>query len=629
MPRSFETVVKIVDPIGELFDGGEEPSWIKTPEATRHASPLRGRASMSPRRGAAPEGSPEMQRRQSRGRSISMRRSAMGEVVVEEHDGVEGRSISPPRGRSAMQALSVAFRHASLSPGPRQDEFVFRPDVDDKINPGPFVSVISWSSFRTQGLRRTVGEGSQVRFVTAERVLRLFRATRCRTEENEEAETHDVARQGKLRSVGFSEYMDSAISQQVLEELLFRGGVVCHYEVEDGYQRPDEAEAAEEGRGRNRRRDRHPPTHGRHHRQPASIPEHPVMNGSQASGPAQLAKGTHREERIQSNLLHETPVVAIDFCACTSRKFADALGGLVDQHSFIYTEPLVSVASGGPGERLHFTTYPHLKRLGFFNVAESPTLLAAFVPRCFALTHLDLTGTRADPGLLKLLQANGVTNGMRLKALGLGKCRGLTEESLLRFFCGPAHAFDEDWKQPLVISELSELSLAGEPTQPTPISLEGTQELLGSKPFASGNFVHLDMSSVPFTDDVLVLMAPQPKLVQLGLGACLTLSLGGVANFLATRALAVEVLDISGSCGDARSTIRAGMRSLPPLSTPDLHTSLVDVVARPKSLMTGSMHLTGRQTALRVVELEEATLTAIQGGANGWKVIWGKGQRGW
>ena len=555
-----------------------------------------------------------------------------------------------------MQNLSVALRHVSMSPGPRNDEVIFRPDIDDIVNPAPFVSMISFSSFRTQGLRRTVGEGSQVRFVTSDRVLRLLRATRCRTEDNEAEDTQDVSRQGKLRAVGFSEYMDSAISQQVLEELLFRGGVICHYEVEDGYTpaKEEEEEEEEQGRGRHRARDRHPPIKGRHHnnhnRVPASIAERSDPAASNAGTvQTKYAESTHLEKRLQSNLQGETPVVALDFCACTSRFFADAMGALIDQHSYIYTEPLVALESGGPGDRLFYTTYPHLKRLGLFNVTITPETIGGFVLRFTSLTHLDLTSTRAGPILLQMLQMNGL-KGMRLKALSLSKCRNLSEEALLRFFCGPKATLASDqagggwregWHEPLVVSELTELSLAGDPTQPSPITLEGAHQLvLQSVPFTKGLFVSLDLSSVELNDQILSVMAPQPDLVQLGLGSCLSITLGGLSSFLLEKAPGVEVLDLAGSCESSRSTLRPGQRSLPPLSITDLHTNLIDVIARPTPFFASSssssspspsnlLLLDGRKTALRVIELDEATLNAIQGGAIGWKVTWGKGQRGW
>lgn len=106
------------------------------------------------------------------------------------------------------------------------------------------------------GMNRSVRQGSNERFVTAQRLLTLLRGTRLgkgKLEvpeaeiENEDDESvmdddnHDVdavpglrpRQRGKLESVGFTEFMDSAIGKAVLDELLFRGGYLAEYEEPD------------------------------------------------------------------------------------------------------------------------------------------------------------------------------------------------------------------------------------------------------------------------------------------------------------------------------------------------------------------------------------------------------------
>lgn len=68
-----------------------------------------------------------------------------------------------------------------------------------------YVRVLDFSTFRTQGLRRTVGDGQVARFVTPARLLALITSVR-----------------DSLTTFGASENMDSALTLPVLESLLFR-----------------------------------------------------------------------------------------------------------------------------------------------------------------------------------------------------------------------------------------------------------------------------------------------------------------------------------------------------------------------------------------------------------------------
>lgn len=65
-----------------------------------------------------------------------------------------------------------------------------------------WLRILDFSLFRTQGLRRTIGEGYDSRFVTANRLLALV-----------------TAAEG-LTAFGASETMDSALSFEVLEALV-------------------------------------------------------------------------------------------------------------------------------------------------------------------------------------------------------------------------------------------------------------------------------------------------------------------------------------------------------------------------------------------------------------------------
>lgn len=125
--------------------------------------------------------------------------------------------------------------------------------------------VLSFAQFRTAGLGRSQAQANaEGRFVTSERVHRLLRATRVRVhkherdalaatdfggfvasetsgshhesssddddvEEEEEEDDHEWM--SHLSAVGFSEFMDSAIQRDVLEELLARGGWLGEFTV--------------------------------------------------------------------------------------------------------------------------------------------------------------------------------------------------------------------------------------------------------------------------------------------------------------------------------------------------------------------------------------------------------------
>ena len=121
-----------------------------------------------------------------------------------------------------------------------------------------YTHTISFSRFRTAGLRRSVSQGSQERFVTPERLLRLLVGSRwgvdrlLRPGDAAEAKVDEegVVR-GRLEGVGFTEFMgapafpfqpgstvcsvhnptDSAITLPVLEELLLRGGYLSTYSL--------------------------------------------------------------------------------------------------------------------------------------------------------------------------------------------------------------------------------------------------------------------------------------------------------------------------------------------------------------------------------------------------------------
>lgn len=303
--------------------------------------------------------------------------------------------------------------------------------------------------------------------------------------------------------------------------------------------------------------------------------------------------------------------------------------------------------------KLRRVFFPHLRRLGLASSLLPSPLLTAFVLSFPYLTHLDLTSTLTSPVLLKYLALSG-QNGpggrsMRLKALSLARCRLVTGEALVGLLCGDCPPFtslagpletEESWGSGEIVVDLVDLSLYGDATYPSPLAPAELKLVLTISPaFTLGYLRTIDLGSTPLTDQLLRdSFPPQPHLIELGLANCRGISLAGVAEFLETKAAGVEVLDLSNSCPPAFvprvSTRRgAGVGGPPTLSIMELHTVLLGRVAsvNPSSVdeEEAKRVVGGRKTNLRVVELDQKALEAVQGGAGDWRAIWGKGRRGW
>ncbi|BGP42401.1 hypothetical protein JCM10450v2_006495 [Rhodotorula kratochvilovae] len=149
------------------------------------------------------------------------------------------------------------------------------PTLDPAESPLLFTRSISFARFRTAGMKRTLRQGSNERFVTPQRLLTILSGTRyprqklatsakrevedddddedslwSESEAESESETPVGGRRkklaGQLCQVGFSEYMDSAITFEVLEEMLFRGGYLAEYEEPDEPLFPELAPSSSE-----------------------------------------------------------------------------------------------------------------------------------------------------------------------------------------------------------------------------------------------------------------------------------------------------------------------------------------------------------------------------------------------
>ncbi|KAH9809662.1 hypothetical protein DFH28DRAFT_933576 [Melampsora americana] len=738
LPNSFETVVKLVDPIGTFFDGGVEPTWISSPSASRHSSPHRITQVKSIHHITRPDlnlnfpFTPDQQYQEqvpirSGRRSISLKREAGAYVLqarilsyeddcfppsplseinsnqftstFNTHHARVGRrlskspphthlerSISPIRDRILIQSLSQAFHRASLdlSSNPHhssnslalsssieaengnendEDEFIFDHQLDNIFNPAPYISSISFSKFRSHGMRRSIGEGHQIRFVTPERLLRLIKSTRSRyttlsdsdleCQSDEFSTSTFMIRKGHLTAVGFSEYMDSAISKSVLDEMLLRGGVEVEYEIRDDEDLLTMNSEGDNARGRDRvQKELHPVSRHAtpHHTLPA-----PVQESSQGyahlpslatttciSNQTHHTRPTRIERRMESNLLNETPIKAIDFCGCISLKFRSALTDFIQDHALCNPDDqqnsLSNIHPNSTPTSLRSTTFPWLTRLGLSHMfILGDHELADFLSGFPYLVDLDLSYTRTGPIVLHTLQlikkpqsqshmmGSEVSKKLpSFRSLNLAKCTGLTEKSLMGFLCGYSED-EESWEDPQVsIGALEELSLYGDQTLPTPISTHSLDRFFSTCPcFLSGKLSTLDLSSIKLDEsqfDLIEKIPKQPNLLQLGLSNCSNLSLSTIQSLLKEKMKSVEVLTLSLSCSHARGRLN---RSLHPILSPGLlHKDLID----PLSQTDGNGE---RVSNLRVIELDEFTLEGLAGGAQGWRVVIGKGQRGW
>jgi hypothetical protein len=536
MPASFEKILSI---IGTSDDGVEEITRATrrelclSPPASRDASPVD----------------------RSRGRRAEVNPS-LSSVVWARSASVESRRDLLKRGDSPGSIGSMSILH---------------PEPFDERNPGLLISYLSFSRFRTHGMRRSVREGSQHRFVTPARMLRMLRGTRApgslvEGEGVEFQEEWDI--RGRLAAVGLTEYMDSALTREVLEELLLRGPMDVRYRSVD---HPDKTVLHKEGT------------------------------------PAALAA---------------RPIVALDFCGCVSARFVEGLTELVEDHklglsaSKLPSDEDPCTLKGFDGkwtkERAFF---PHLRRLGLSHTLLAPDLLTDFVASFPNLTHLDLSLSRASPSLLQCLAE---AQGMRLESLSLARCQSLTSESIKKLLV------ESD-----VTATLKDLSLYGNSSVPSPLTADDLREVLRDAAcFQRGGLRVLDLSSVAVTDSMLEHDFPAlPELVELGLANCRQISFEGVAAFLESKAPNVQVLDLTASCSvpiptqPASATFRSrgggggggGSESL--MSIVDLHTYLIARVAT-----TDPAKFASRRTHLRVIELDERSLEAIQAGAGDWKV---------
>ncbi|TFK27207.1 hypothetical protein FA15DRAFT_666717 [Coprinopsis marcescibilis] len=452
------------------------------------------------------------------------------------------KSKSPARWK-IVRSISDAIRDALEERNPG----LYVPSPRDP-RPGRFVRHLDFNHFRTIGMRRSVEEGVNSRFVTGERVEAVLKEL------------------PNLTAFGATEYMDGALTLPVLNELFLRG-------------------APSGGRGR--------PSRGRAITDVCDIEEE------------------DRERRRECKDLE-----AVDFTGCISAVFVNAFTEFVSTHLLPpeseTSEEEDSETSRSRALRAAMSeplTFPGMQRLGMRGVKSIlPRYLGPFLLAFPSLTHLDLSGTRVTS---EILDALGASPTLRLKSLALARCIKLSSESLKSFLVDSP-----------VTSELTELNLYGDMTYVSPLTAEDLTAIVTHAPaFTNGQLVYLDMSSAPFTKDILAKCKPFPRLRSLGLSHITHLEINAVADFVLDKAPNVEVLTLintSPELDSKQGSIALHTKIIRPLCTPPFSFSL-----------SSNAPPAPTPTRLRVIELSKSMLGALGAGAGAWRIIRSKGGRGW
>ncbi|KAF9815606.1 hypothetical protein IEO21_04466 [Rhodonia placenta] len=267
---------------------------------------------------------------------------------------------------------------------------------------GHLVHQLDFNHFRTIGMRRSVEEGVNNRFVTGSRLESVLKEM------------------PSLVAFGATEYMDSALTCPVLRELLLRG-------------------SASRGRGR--------PSRGR---------DLVIFDPND----------TEEEDRERRRECRELEAIDLTGCVsgvfvnALTQFVQDHVVDLTDTDSGssdedgddYHTRPRTCNAVREP------LMFPGVQRLGLRGVKSVlPQMLTPFVLAFPSLTHLDLSCTRASPDLLDAL---GTSPTVRLRSLALERCNWLTGDSIRSFLVHAPAARDieqlslyGDWTYPSPLSE--------------------------------------------------------------------------------------------------------------------------------------------------------------------------------
>jgi len=430
------------------------------------------------------------------------------------------------------------------------------------------IRLMDFSSFRATGLGRTVGESTERRFVTPERLYTLIHAS------------------AGLVAFGSSETMDSALSLQVLEALLLRDG---------GPSRPSRVRDVSTERGIG-----------------------PVHNALQSLDLCGCISPRFLEAMRAFVRKHLESVP-------TNRPMYDLLEEEDDDNddglnverrgrSRFIAHP--KHTSRDMSSQVRTRTFPSMQRLGLKGVSLPRDLLAPFLLAFPNLRLLDLSETRVDAPILDALGQSTI----RLESLSLSRCRAITSESLVKLLVHSPTTF-----------HLTELAIQGTLLFPTPVSPEDLSFIISNAPcMRSGALRYLDLGGCALTNESLSLVPPQHALLDLGLGAIPDITLGAVCSFLLRTAPNVQILDLSHSC-TAHGPVHAVHLYHDLLAPCTQRPPALEIAEQLRALgiKKDNSEPWHPPTNLRVLELGSAALGTIRGGVGSWKVIWGAGRRGW
>ncbi|OSD06325.1 hypothetical protein PYCCODRAFT_1431327 [Trametes coccinea BRFM310] len=281
------------------------------------------------------------------------------------------KSKSPARWK-LMRSISVAVQDVMERAHPG----IYVPPPHDP-HPGRFVRHVDFNHFRTIGMRRSVEEGVNNRFVTGDRLAAVLKEL------------------PNLLVFGATEYMDGALTFPVLKELLLRG-------------------SASRGRGR--------PSRGRD----VVIPD--------PNDPEQEDLARRRECK-DLEAVDLTGCVSGVFVSALSQfvntfllDHSESSDGSDSEDERERRRPRSRNRNAVQEEPL---TFPGMRRLGLRGVKSlQPHILEPLVLAFPNLTHLDLSCTRITP---EGLAALGQSQTVRLQSLALERCNWLTGESIQHF----------------------------------------------------------------------------------------------------------------------------------------------------------------------------------------------------
>ncbi|KAF8440548.1 hypothetical protein L210DRAFT_3401368 [Boletus edulis BED1] len=446
---------------------------------------------------------------------------------------------------------------------------VLVPTLHDS-RPGRFVQHIDFNHFRTIGMRRSVEEGMNSRFVTGKRVEALLKEM------------------PNLTAFGATEYMDGALTLPVLNELFLRGIP---------------------SRGRSR------PSRGR------------GLVSNDSDNDLEEDERERRRDCKDLEAVDFTGCVSAVFVG-TLTEFVNThllphdgdSSGSEDEERADARRPRTTPAVRFSREES--LMFPGLQRLGLRGVKSiQPHILTPFVLAFPSLTHLDLSATRVTPGLLDALGDSPV----RLHSLALARCTRLTGESIRNFLVrAPAAARiqeltlygDQTFPSPLSTEDLSEIFtlapcfLSGELTyldlSSAPITKELLQECRPQPKLRS-----LGLSYIPQLD--LKAITTFIKTKAMGVEVLTLVSTSPELDW--SRAGA----GMGGPRGSARQASLA------------LHTQVIGPLCTPPytSIHSPEPIVPQAPTHLRVIELSIQVLVGLGVGAGSWRIIRSKGGRGW